>query len=753
MSHEKELTEGERRFVQQTIGENPVLVQWVKKKNRKKVVQDRLLVVGKYRVYSIKRTKAGKKQVQRMGHLFSLVEIFSDDLDMVELKFKDFKLVAQATNIGIDLPRILMNLYNKFGYTFSEKVYPKIVFLPEGRNPPALDEVYLGIAHGFVETYLAACDFFNIPANSDVVLHMEDIAGADSHQLKLSKFIGIAANHTEYAFSLVPVFAALRHNTFFSSLSCHEKTRKEFVTLLADAMLFNKTLTSINVEGLETEEGWTQFGESLKVNPSCSLVELCLSNNVIGDKGATALANGLCALDHSLLTVRMANTKLQPSGAASMFKAFGQAAVPFQSLEEVNFSGNALGGPGSIALADWLLKSNLTCLKKIYLANCQMELPGVLDAVRTSLYAVVEVLDITGGKLEDYASQLLVSYLGRAQALKELICVGCGISGHNMTHILNAIKANQNLMDLRVDLSNNELNSLETAIHAFSKSLSEVIHIRWIGLRELNLPRNSLQILATAVGVSSTITEFDLSGNFKGRTEFIPSLESLVNSLNTHPCLVSLTLDGKGQSILAKSVAFLFSFLGEICTLQELSIRGHGFGDDMAKDLFDVLRWNVSLRILDVDNNNIGPVGWLAAKRCLHANRTLTELRYPKLDIAKMLGREKEKHPQYELIRKLFDVIKSYTENNRTGTLDKRGPPFIKPVHSFVKKVRAPRADSTRVSTVFKDDPNFSPTNSPPPPPPAFPPPFNGHDDVPICVPAPFVEEEPPAPSDPYYDQ
>jgi hypothetical protein len=44
-------------------GEEPVWVSWVKKINDKSVVQDRLLAVGFYRIFSIKRTKTGKKQV------------------------------------------------------------------------------------------------------------------------------------------------------------------------------------------------------------------------------------------------------------------------------------------------------------------------------------------------------------------------------------------------------------------------------------------------------------------------------------------------------------------------------------------------------------------------------------------------------------------------------------------------------------------------------------------------------------------
>lgn len=77
----KELTEGEKsmydppfhknialntfllEFVSLTIKDEPQWINWVKKTNRREAVQPRLLVVGFYRIYSIKRNKMGKKQV------------------------------------------------------------------------------------------------------------------------------------------------------------------------------------------------------------------------------------------------------------------------------------------------------------------------------------------------------------------------------------------------------------------------------------------------------------------------------------------------------------------------------------------------------------------------------------------------------------------------------------------------------------------------------------------------------------------
>lgn len=59
-------------------------VRWVKKTNRKEVVQDRLLAVGIYRIFSIKRTKTGKKQV----YLFIYLLIKTNKLTQIN-RFKE----------------------------------------------------------------------------------------------------------------------------------------------------------------------------------------------------------------------------------------------------------------------------------------------------------------------------------------------------------------------------------------------------------------------------------------------------------------------------------------------------------------------------------------------------------------------------------------------------------------------------------------------------------------------------------------
>lgn len=43
-------------------GQDPLWIRWVTKRKRDKV-QDRLIVIGQYRVFSIKKTLTGNKQV------------------------------------------------------------------------------------------------------------------------------------------------------------------------------------------------------------------------------------------------------------------------------------------------------------------------------------------------------------------------------------------------------------------------------------------------------------------------------------------------------------------------------------------------------------------------------------------------------------------------------------------------------------------------------------------------------------------
>jgi len=190
----------------------------------------------------------------------------------------------------------------------------------------------------------------------------------------------------------------------------------------------------------------------------------------------------------------------------------------------------------------------------------------------------------------------------------------------------------------------------------------------------MNYGRESVMLaLIKSLAINSYIKEIDLSGNFRIRTKEketgVSCLQALAGVVENHASLIGLGMEGAGINVLGRSLAPLFMALGENSKLQKVSVRGHLFGDAGAKDLFDMLRWNKSLRKIDYDNNNLTPAGWSFALRCLNANRTLVDVEYPKADIAKFLKKFRTREP-FRGTR--FDFL-DFLENRRVYPAQCRG--------------------------------------------------------------------------------
>lgn len=135
----------------------------------------------------------------------------------------------------------------------------------------------------------------------------------------------------KYALNLAPIFAALRHNNFFTSFSLHDKSRSETVRGLADiyttsllimwtffdcyvyVMTHNITLTSLDISGadISSDESWEAFGDALKTNTRNVLYHLNLSDNQFGEKGVIPVSAGLAAIPHHMSSLNVANTGMQ----------------------------------------------------------------------------------------------------------------------------------------------------------------------------------------------------------------------------------------------------------------------------------------------------------------------------------------------------------------------------------------------------------------------------------------------------------
>ena len=120
---EQSITDGEKDYVNQTLrakGDTFTMMEWVTKTRRNKV-QKRLLVVGKYRIYSIKRKFDGKKSVQRDGHFLELLSLqFTDNADELSMNWKDFNIEI-VTPKALEIANIVLQNFNSFAADFPEK--------------------------------------------------------------------------------------------------------------------------------------------------------------------------------------------------------------------------------------------------------------------------------------------------------------------------------------------------------------------------------------------------------------------------------------------------------------------------------------------------------------------------------------------------------------------------------------------------------------------------------------------------------
>jgi hypothetical protein len=84
-------------------------------------VQKRLLVVGTYRVYSIKRSKNGKKTLQRDGPILELKTLeLTDNPDEIVLYWQDFNIHVLTPN-AYNVAQLVRFNFQNFSCGFPEE--------------------------------------------------------------------------------------------------------------------------------------------------------------------------------------------------------------------------------------------------------------------------------------------------------------------------------------------------------------------------------------------------------------------------------------------------------------------------------------------------------------------------------------------------------------------------------------------------------------------------------------------------------
>jgi len=666
----KDPTPNEIKFVQDQLlgGRPPLFIKWITKKKRDKA-QDRLIVVGDYRVFSIKKTMTGKKKIQRVGHLFDLVEIFSGDVDKCVLKFREFEIDITAATAGMELIGVVRKAFQKISYAFADYALPKIILLPQERVLSDLSAIDPGPAAGLLATYDAFCDYYKVPPSQEFVKYVTDVVAQGSRDLVMDQCPGI--DRKEEPLNFIPIRAALRHNTYFTGFVLRNIPRRELSMCMADTLIHNITLEKIVLSGVDMQsDAAIAIGNSLKRNAHNRVHDIDISfNKSIGDKGALGLADGFQSLTHSMSRLNMAGCQFSPKATAQIFQSFGFGKDVSWGIVELDLSHNNFSQAGSIQLANWFNQSGGTALQRFYAVNSKLDVGVVMRAIKNSgKVAMLQEIDFSNNKVDGGAGGAIAQAIEFLPALTNLLLSNCSMQAPQAIAIASAIATNVQIKSASINFSYNELGPSGAA--ALSQIIANATNISSLILRACEFKKEGLQKIADSLATNAGLRILDLSLNFRSGSEakMRKLMETFAFALSRHVSLEFLSVAGDNNKFaIGKEIESLLKCLGSDPKLVELDVSGNKIGDQLAGFLSDSLRNNKHLKALYWDKNNISTGGWQSLVNVMNNNNTLCHVPSPKSDMDKAIKESKNKDQFQERVKAVMDSLSSALKRNSGG--------------------------------------------------------------------------------------
>ena len=170
-----------------------------------------------------------------------------------------------------------------------------------------------------------------------------------------------------------------------------------------------------------------------------------------------------------------------------------------------------------------------------------------------------------------------------------------------------------------IDLGNNSFSAKEA--RALARALQSNNSLLSISLSNNNLTDAGTKALAAAMRVNSSLRTLNLSAcsiDLDGTGS-----QALAEALRVNRSLTSLNL--QSNFLASEDVRGLVAALCHNDSLQSLFL-GHNCSHNAVDALADMLRYNTSLRVLELTNNNLNSPGVSVLARALEYNKTLRSL-------------------------------------------------------------------------------------------------------------------------------
>ena len=306
------------------------------------------------------------------------------------------------------------------------------------------------------------------------------------------------------------------------------------------------------------------------------------------------------------------------------------------TLSYLDLSHNKLGLEGITALSQWLSQPNN--LKVLKLVNCGVSLNLLGQCLEKGCNDNLCEIDLSDNKLkpkDDITG--FCKYLSTSVGLRKLVLESVAFNAQQFKSILDAIQSNENLENLILDFSSNQLESVGANI--LSSFLKENPKVVDLNVADNEFGDQGLEILFNSE-FHDNLVKLNCSDNYKsgkkGTSKALEALSLLFSEDKWGVQELILRADNSRFAIKSDLAPILIE-LNQNQTLTKLDITGQKMEIEGALALGKLLQLNANLTHLRWDDNDTPIQGLQSFRQGLLRNNTLYDMRMPLNDISNIM--------------------------------------------------------------------------------------------------------------------
>jgi RhoGAP domain/Leucine Rich repeat len=668
-------------------------------------LSSRIVVVGRYRMFFISKSRTGGKTVDLSPHLFDLEtvdELPGSRADTLRLFVRSSQGVMDGaadsgkTKIVVmfsatKTPAILNALaaaYARISHGFSQgtrdHAFKMELKLPNDRYPDSFLNVGdVRGATGLLATYAAMRSLRKEPAGRGFPRFIQDLIEEKAVGVPLHQCPGIEQKSP----LALPMGSVLQTLNFTHNFRCISLKACSFEKLSPGLCVrYSTAITKLVLVSIDGTVDWVGLARALRLNQELQLQHLDVSENSLSHKDSTALAQALGSFTHGFHVLRMASCKMKPKQVEEICQYFLEFFGVSLTLRELDLSFNSFGEEGSRSLGTWLTK----CGSALELRRLKLRKASVItdllfpDSKAIGSLPFLEFLDVAGAEWTPETWDRLVHAIHMTKTLAHVIVTSArGVGSTEARKLYDALLGHKLLYRVILEMADLPLSEPDGSMHGGAtfaplEKLSSTVsyRLRKLDVSNCKISAEGLSFLLSVLREHCmTVTDLGLGSNLdfgKNPDACVKFMGSLVQFLEMGSSLLTLRLRGSKGAELRQSLEILFRFLARDQSLEELDVRGNRCADTAFFFFTESLHENRRLQTAWIDKNELTYNSLLGLETAMRSNAHLRDLFLNESkDVAKVRQRFSSSEQGLLTFMNTMAAIQSRLRQNS----DTHGPP------------------------------------------------------------------------------